>query len=74
MQVQTSRSCRERHSKKKPLPLPFAHRVDNLHRLDADACNAFEKIDHRFLVIGKAVGIEPNADRRVLWLALPVLV
>ena len=51
-----------------------AHGFDDLHRLDAHARDALEKIDHLLLVIREAIGVELLADGRVLRRLFLVLV
>ena len=50
------------------------HVLHDLHRVDAHASHAFEKIDHVLLVVGEAVGVKLLADGRILRRLLLVLV
>ena len=52
----------------------LAHRLDDRLRLDRYARYAHEQIDHFFLVVGEAVGVELLADGRVFGLLFLVLV
>ena len=56
------------------LPVSGSHRFDNFHCLDADAGDAHQEIDHLFLVIGEAIGVEFLADGGVFRSLFLVLV
>jgi hypothetical protein len=50
------------------------HLAHYLHRLHAHRADALQKVNHPFLVIGKAVGVKPFGNRLILWLRFLVKV
>lgn len=56
------------------LSLGVPHRVDDLHRFNAYGHHTLQQVDHRFLVIGKVIGVELRSNNRVPWISLLVLI
>ena len=56
------------------LPFRGFHFFSNRHRLNANGSDSHQQIDHFFLVVGEAVGVEFRTNRGVFGLLLFVLI